>query len=876
MNLPINFNDVIISQLPVYDDLPITWELMGANEIRADIELPGVLACPVGAYIIYGGNRYTVNTVPSVVKGSKYAYKYTIVFESDLYRLYDKGLKHLGNKTFQDYGSPADYAQLIVDNINEIDSGWTVGACDSANEQYINFDSHTCRTALDTIAEAFKFEWDVTGKVIKFVKQVGNTTSLVFKYGKGNGLYSLGYQYQNDKNIVTRAFGYGSSRNLPEGYRGGAKQLMFDGLYVDGNVDIYRIKEGNFTDETICPKVEGAVTAVSTYDPTSSVFTITDSGLAFDIWANRSSQTPVISFLTGELQGQEFDILDYDHTTKIIKIKVFVDSTNQTLPRVGVGAAIGDTYTLFDMFMPPEAVTAAELELKTKTIEWKDENKVPRVLYNLELDPLYARDNGIMLKPGDKVTVQDTDLGIDTMIRVTSVSYPVNFPDVITPSTKITAQIANFIPYTQTVRVIAATIDNAKGIKIVDRTNAERARLGALNLKTLQGRIFNPDGTLFDGPDSLVAGMAAFGYDSQNFNLNNVTVSPNNGANPNSMSISAGDLIHRIYKIDGLGYDWVLTSHSFTGLDPAKFYYVYAKCSKSALVGTWQISETPVHVNDIPGYFAFNLGILYEVNTSGYRDFEFTKGMTYIVGDTITTGRIKDLTGQNYLDLTSGQFNLGDADMGIDFDVTTPATLTIRGALASKVIQVGSAGVINAGISGVTDAGTSSVRFWAGETAANKNTAPFRVTDDGKVTLKSGLTGQRIVISSADNSFKFYNSAGALIIDIDDNIAPEGVTYTGTPPHPVYTNGPGIFIGESGGDNSSIGRKGIQTSGFMNSNSILTDDLVVNSSVDFGNAVIKTAGIDIPADYVIQYVSAAGPDRKATFKNGLLWKDELL
>lgn len=874
MYTPIKLNTDIISQLPVYDDLPITRELMGADEIKADIELPGVLMCPIGAYIMHGGNKYTVNTVPSVTKGSKYAYKYTVTFESDLYRLYDKGFKHLGNKTFQYYGTPSDYAQLIVDNINDIDSGWSVGACDDAPALVINFDGHTCRTALDTIAEAFVFEWSVVGKVVSIVKQVGNTTSLVFKYGRGNGLYSLGYQYQDDKNIVTRAFGYGSTRNLPQGYRDGATQLMFDGLYLEENVSLYRVKEGNFSDETIYPKVEGTATAVSVYDPDAANFTITDSGLAFDIWANRSSQTPKISFLTGELQGQEFEIVDYDNTTKTIKIKVFVDGNNNTLPRVGVVAAIGDTYTLFDMFMPPEAVADAEDRLQAATQAWLDENCIPRVVYNLELDPLYARDNGIILNPGDKVTVQDTDLGIDTLIRVTSVSYPFNFPDVITPSTKITAQIANFIPYTQTERVIAATIDNQKGIKIVDRTNAERARIGALNLKTLQGRIFNPDGTLFTGPDSLVAGMAAFGYDSQNFNLNNVTVSPNDGANPNSLSISGGDLIHRIYQVTGLGYDWVLTAHNFSGLNPAKFYYVYAKCSKVALTGTWEISEIPVHVNDISGYFAFNLGILYEVNSDGYRDFEFTKGMTYIVGDTITTGRIKDLTGVNYFDLTSAKFNLGDATNGIDFDVTTAGTLTIRGALATKLIEVGSGGVSNAGISGLTDAGSSSIRFWAGDTAANKAIAPFRVTDDGQVTMQSGLTGQRIVISSADNSFKFYNSSDEVIIDIDDDIVPEGVTWEGPIPHPVYTTGPGLLVGEIAGDFSSIGRAGIVTSGFMNSNSATTFDLVINNSIKTYDSVSGGAvqtGITGEYEYDLGSVIY-----KFTFVNGILVNQEVV
>ncbi|AMR34127.1 hypothetical protein A0256_23095 [Mucilaginibacter sp. PAMC 26640] len=655
MYLPIYFNGEILSQLPVYPSLPIDWQLMGAKEIKADIELPGVLVCPIGSYIFYKGKQYTVNTIPSVTAGTGVdAYKYTITFESDFYRLYDKKLKHLKNKTFQYYGSPADFAQLIVDNVNEIDSGWTVGACDAAAEKAINFDGHTCRTAMDTVAEAFGFEWPEDGKVISFVKQVGNLTTHVFERGMGKGLYSLGYEYQNDKNIVTRAFGYGSKRNLPQDYRSGATELMFSELSLDKNTSLYRVKEGDYINEDIYPKINGLVTGVSAFDANAEYFFITDSTLNFNLKDYFSSETPKISFLTGELEGQEFDILDYAPDTKTIKVKVFTDSSNNKQPNSVFQAAANDTYTLFDMFLPTERVTAAENELRVATQAWLDENSVPRVLYSLEMDPLYARDNGIMLQPGDKVTVKDTALGINSLIRVTSINYPINFPETITPETKITVQIANFIPYTTTERLISSAIDNKQDIKLVDRTNAERARRASYNLKSLQTRIFNPDGSLFTGVNSLVAGMGTFGYDSQNFNLNNVLIVPNAGGNPNTLNISLGSLTHYIYKVDGLGYVWNIPSNaSFTGLDPAKFYFIYAKCNKAALTGTWGISISPVGVNDIAGYYAFNLGLLYEVK-DGFRDFDLTKGITTIVGDRIKTGEISSIDGVTKFNLNTG------------------------------------------------------------------------------------------------------------------------------------------------------------------------------------------------------------------------------
>jgi len=747
MNLPITKNGSQISSFNVPDDLTIVSELMGAKEINASLELPGVLTAPIGSQINYKGGVYTINTIPGPQKINNYKYRYDLRFESKEYRLYDKGLKHptTKNKAFQYYGDLTDYAQLIVGNINQIDSGWTVGICDVLPSKPINFTGQTCRAALDMIAEAFSVEWEVDGQQIRFVKQVGNVTTLIFQYGRGKGLYTLGYKYQEDKNIVTRATGYGSTRNLPENYRNGATQLMFDGEHLDKNIfladgmtQLYGIKEGDFEDQDIFPEIAGVVSGVSAYDSESNRFTITDSSLTFNLNDYWSTMDPKLSFKSGELQGQEFKITKYDNATKTITLEVFQDGQGNNLPNATFQAAIGDTYTLFDMHLPTEIVKAAEDRLQAATQSWLNENCVPRVLYSLEMDPLYARDNGIYLKPGDKVRIIDVDLGIDEFIRVTKTEYNLNFPEVITQNTKISCEIANFIPHTITERVISNTIDNKKDIKVVDKTSSEKARINSLNMKTLSGRIFDPDGNLAKGAETLFAGMLQVGFESQNFTLTDVTISPKADNDPNKMVISGGQLVHLFYSIEGLGYKWTMSPATFSGLNPAKFYYVYAKCSKTALAGTWGISETPVFVNDYPGYWVFNLGQLYEVNSDGYRNFEFTKGMTYIVGDQITTGRIKSIDGINYIDLGTSDVNFGSGDHGWDINVTAPGTFTIREALASKIIQVGSGGLVNSGISGITDAGASSIRFWAGSDVAGKSTAPFRVQDDGKMFSTAG------------------------------------------------------------------------------------------------------------------------------------------
>src|SRR5690606_6176483 len=146
-------------------------------------------------YIIFRNERYIINTEPRREKRSNFEYHYTIVFEGYVYMLKDIIFKHLGSIDFSYYGTPQHFVQLVVDNMNADDTGWAVGFVDSAEEKNIEFyrDSEglTCLAALTMIAEAFGFEFRLSGKTIHLQKEAGQQTNLDFQYGRGKGLYSL-------------------------------------------------------------------------------------------------------------------------------------------------------------------------------------------------------------------------------------------------------------------------------------------------------------------------------------------------------------------------------------------------------------------------------------------------------------------------------------------------------------------------------------------------------------------------------------------------------------------------------------------------------------------------------------------------------------
>ena len=72
------------------------------------------------------------------------------------------------------------------------------------------------------------------------------------------------------------------------------------------------------------------------------------------------------------------------------------------------------------------------------------------------------------------------------------------------------------------------------------------------------------------------------------------------------------------------------------------------------------LSTSQILFEEVDGYYHFMCGVLYNV-IDGYRDYDFTYGMTYIVGNTIKTGTIMSVDGLNYFDLDENKFRIGDS-----------------------------------------------------------------------------------------------------------------------------------------------------------------------------------------------------------------------
>ncbi|KGE14614.1 phage tail protein [Sphingobacterium deserti] len=677
--------------------------LMGAHELVFDFTVPVLLDIQVGDYITYKGERMNVNLVPTY--GHDGMNIYCIIFQGVRHDLERWLLKDEGSPYVEYFGTLDDYMFMFLESVNASDSGWTLGNLDKTEPKALVFDNVYLWDALTMIAELFEMEWIIRSKQISVKKTVGAVRALSFSYGKGNGLYSLSRENIDGGRIITRAFAIGGSQNLPAGY--GPKRLTMPGHIEDAAaIAAYGLREGSYSNEDIYPHRTGTVSGIDQIN--EGTWVVADSELDFDLNGQRIAGTDAqIVFTSGALNGQTFKILSYNHTSKEIRYEANKDSNGKLSPADLFRAEIGDKYTIVGIRMPQSYVDAALAELKGKAQEYLDSNKVPRVRYSLEIDLYRAKVQNYTLNAGDIINVKHDSIGLDADIRVTTVSYPGHFPDVLENGMRFTSEIANEVTYNRMQKVEKDIKETRNVVTRVSRTSWENDRRNVVALNEFIGKVLDPDGNLQEPLLKAIVGF--FGTQSMFYDLDGVTYETNVGGNPNAFSISGGRLIHKVYKISPDMYIWNLSALSVSALDPLKPYYLAAKCSRTALTGEWVLSETQFATEAEAGYWYFNLGILSSV-IEGSRSLESTKGYTMISGGQIVTDTI-----------SAYQINVE--------------------RLFAQLISVGSQGFEKAGISGLADREHLSQRFWAGATAANRYDAPFQVLEDGSMKAFKGEVG---------------------------------------------------------------------------------------------------------------------------------------
>ena len=394
------------------------------------------------------------------MKASAVEFRYDLVLESPLYNLLDKIYISdvQGLSRFSLSGTLNDFVELLLMNINrdDFDPGWT-WATDKGDHpvtvvterKNLSFDNTTCRDVLNRLADEFGVEYVVRDRTIAFYERVENATSLVFEQGRGKGLYTLQRQNVDTDNTVTRAYVYGSTENLPVGYRKGLVERLCPRErdsdkyipYFENREEYPKLVEREVYFDDVKPSFTGSVDTIG-----EDGLTLTCNAIDFSLKEVVIGKEGRVNFLSGDLTGKAFSFTCDGGLVRTLKLipqedemaPAGDDGKRSMIPNATWRGQVGDKFTFTGITLPEAYVRTAEALLAEKGRKWMRAHSSLRVKYNLDVDYRYVREKGIVFNPGDVVGIVVPGMEMVQRLRLTSVKKQLH-------TGKLTCEVSNYL-----------------------------------------------------------------------------------------------------------------------------------------------------------------------------------------------------------------------------------------------------------------------------------------------------------------------------------------------------------------------------------------------------------------------------------------------
>lgn len=392
--------------------------------------------------------KYYLASNPEFTKSATNKYVYNLRFNGATEYLKQIKFLYAGEAEFDFYGDLENIIDLIVSNLDRwtwITDKFNKGTIAATIKKNHNFSNENCLDVLRRIVAEYEMEYyfELIPVFVKYnihvSAQIGNTKAITLQYGKGNGLYEITRGQADLSKLCTVLYAYGAAKNLKPTYRSGAKRLSFTGNPLIQNDTVYGRFEQVVFYEDIYPNRSSTVTGYLQVLPENltaaekevypeGIFVIGDSTLDFDLNSYLlGGLTAKIRMKTGALAGFEFDILRYDHSNKYIHIIRFKDEQGGLLPNATLQIAAGDEYTLVDIDQPASYVTAAETALQVAAQAYINLWSTPIYAYQVRVNPAFMLANPTFgFDVGDKITMIDTDFGVNGLFRISNLTYNKN------------------------------------------------------------------------------------------------------------------------------------------------------------------------------------------------------------------------------------------------------------------------------------------------------------------------------------------------------------------------------------------------------------------------------------------------------------------
>ena len=694
----------VLLDIPVDDDSYRYRAIAQAKKVELRYSLVDHVELPTGAYIEYQGERYTLWYPSDFKKEGTRVFDYTVTFGGNEEILKKYKYKLLSDKPYKlkfvMTATPGMFMELLVDNLNLYDSGWTVGTVIEAPEKLLSFNHEKCWAVLGRLAEEFDTEFEIVGKTINLRKvEYYKDAPLKLSYGKGNGfLPGVGranqggnlpgeilYVQGGERNIDYSVYG-SQTLLLPKSqeleYQGRRYKTDKDGMYVTrADRPLSSYNEDSYDASDIYPSRVGTVSETDT-EPGEDTdgndvtfYNFYDSSVPANLNFEDcliAGQTMTVIFQTGRLAGREFDV-KYIHDGRKFEI-ISSEQDGMTLPNASLYPEVGDKYAIFNISLPAAYVcdnatkTGASWDMFREAVRCLYEREERQFTFIGELDGIWAKKNwlaiGAKLVPGGYVDFSDPQFQPDgILIRITGVRDYINRPH--SPELELSNTSVGGFLSDELGKLESEEVVNDKRYKEALQFTKRRYR-DAIEAQEMLEVAFDNYSKGIDPiwvrTMSLLVGDESLQFRFVNSKTAPVTVMPDFRYDDNTGVFTAPALIlqHMTLGISDIKEShkpseyqyWDMGAYTSPYLGDYGKLYLYAKCGKSGGKGTFEMSGSP-HKFEEDGYYYFLTGLLGS-QFDGARSFVTVYGFTEILPGRVTVDRIVSTDGNTYFILNKG------------------------------------------------------------------------------------------------------------------------------------------------------------------------------------------------------------------------------
>lgn len=699
--------------------------IMGDNSLTLYFSLPQHVEIPVGAYCEHDGERYTLMHPESLKMHHTRHFEYTVELVAEQGKMSIWKFRNTvdGRLRFSLTAKPHEHLQMLVDNLNRRDSGWTLGACIDSPERVVNYDHAFCRDVLAMIAKEFGTEYEIVGKRISLgAVEHDRANALPLSYGKGNGFVS-GVARTNSEDSVPTEILYvqGGERNIDRSKYGASTlhlpvdaAISYDGAHFEGETGYdaaharrYRTDEKGFSVQRadrplssmaedsvdltdIYPSRVGTVAEVITANEKNHFYDFTDPTIPETLDFEKcliAGEKMTVIFQSGMLSGREFEV-KYAHAASGKKPRRFEivpqEIDGMTMPGGVFVPRVGDKYAVFHCMLPQAYIndaatrSGAEWDLLHKAVKHLYSHEDPKFSFTGTLDGIWAKRNwenvGGRLKIGAFILFSDKQFQPEGVaVRIVGIKDYINTPH--SPEIELSnAPVA--VSFSTTLKAlesaaVAVEEKHREALQYSKRRFRDAQETAEMIGAALSDRFTNAISPAAVQTMSLLVGDESlqFRFVGSRTNPTAVPHAVTYNAKTKTVDAASGILQHLTLGIRTVSAKHSPSEYRFWDVaaftsgrldDAAKKYYLYVRAPRNGNRAEFVLKESPVGFESDAANYHLLVGVL-NSEYDGDRSFAPLYGFSEVLPGRITTDRVATSDGRSFFDLAAGEMRLGDS-----------------------------------------------------------------------------------------------------------------------------------------------------------------------------------------------------------------------